>query len=57
MEYPTPEEIRKSMDELYNLPEDVPPEMKSKIGNLRQWINELPESRLVTGAEIWHWLK
>lgn len=45
------------MNKMYSFPEDVPDEMKMKIGGLRQWLNELPDRQLVTNTEIWHWLK
>lgn len=40
-------------------PEDykVIDEMELRIGLLRQWINELPEGRLISNEDIKYWLK
>jgi hypothetical protein len=48
------------MKDLYAMPPDVPPEMHQKIQFLRQWLNEdriTDPKKMVTNADLWHWLK
>jgi hypothetical protein len=57
MQLPTQIKTSEVMHTLYSFPDDVPEEMKIKIFNLRQWLNELPPNYLITNANIWEWLK
>lgn len=45
-----------SLPDKYNLPGDVEELLESRIGFLRQWLNEKPSDLLVTNADIKYWL-